>query len=213
MKINYENMIIDYIWSDYGFNMKSHYFILGSILLSSIIIPTNVHAEHILDVEAFGQISDLIETTSEKYPLEVDGETYLIPYGYGGSMDSFNEDYPQPEVVSMKINKENKSLEIVLEPVPESYTFWVILPEDIISHETEDYGLFVDGVDRGYELAKSYHGFTLGFIVPEGATQVEITGTHVIPEFGAYAVLILGLSVIGLVLFARKFSFGNSLPN
>lgn len=61
-------------------------------------------------------------------------------------------------------------------------------------------------MDRGYELAKSYHGFTLGFIVPEGATQVEITGTHVIPEFGAYAVLILGLSVIGLVLL-----LGNSL--
>lgn len=192
--------------------MKCRYFVLIGVLLTMVILPTNVYAEHILDVEAFAQISDLIETTSQKYPLEIDGETYLIPFGYGGSMDSFNEEYPEPEVVSMNINKENKSLEIVLEPVPESYTFWVILPEEIISHETEDYGLFVDGMERGYELAKSYHGFTLGFIVPEGATQVEITGTHVIPEFGAYAVLILGLSVIGLVLFARKFSFGNSLP-
>lgn len=192
--------------------MKCRYFVLIGVLLTMVILPTNVYAEHILDVEAFAQISDLIETTSQKYPLEIDGETYLIPFGYGGSMDSFNEEYPEPEVVSMNINKENKSLEIVLEPVSESYTFWVILPEEIISHETEDYGLFVDGMERGYELAKSYHGFTLGFIVPEGATQVEITGTHVIPEFGAYAVLILGLSVIGLVLFARKFSFGNSLP-
>ena len=192
--------------------MKCRYFVLIGVLLTMVILPTNVYAEHILDVEAFAQISDLIETTSQKYPLEIDGETYLIPFGYGGSMDSFNEEYPEPEVVSMNINKENKSLEIVLEPVPESYTFWVILPEEIISHETEDYGLFVDGMERGYELAKSYHGFTLGFIVPEGATQVEITGTHVIPEFGAYTVLILGLSVIGLVLFARKFSFGNSLP-
>ncbi len=127
-------------------------------------------------------------------------------------MDSFNEECPQSKVVSMNINKENKSLEIVLESVPERYTFWVILPEEIISHETEDYGLFVDGKERGYELAKSYHGFTLGFIVPEGATQVEITGTRVIPEFGAYATLIFAISVIWLVLFARKFSFANGLP-
>ena len=192
--------------------MKNHYLILGLILLASVILPTNVYAEHILDVEAFAQISDLIESTSQKFQLEVDGETFLIPYGYGGSMDSFNEEYPQPKVVSMNINKENKSLEIVLESVPERYTFWVILPEEIISHETEDYGLFVDGEERGYELAKSYHGFTLGFIVPEGATQVEITGTRVIPEFGAYATLIFAISVIGLVLFARKFSFANGLP-
>ncbi|RMW37861.1 MAG: PEFG-CTERM sorting domain-containing protein [Nitrosopumilus sp.] len=190
----------------------NHYLILGLILLASVILPTNVYAEHILDVEAFAQISDLIESTSQKFTLEVDGETFLIPYGYGGSMDSFNEEYPQPKVVSMNINKENKSLEIVLESVPERYTFWVILPEEIISHETEDYGLFVDGEERGYELAKSYHGFTLGFIVPEGATQVEITGTRVIPEFGAYATLIFAISVIGLVLFARKFSFANGLP-
>jgi len=190
----------------------NHYLILGLILLASVILPTNVYAEHILDVEAFAQISDLIESTSQKFQLEVDGETFLIPYGYGGSMDSFNEEYPQPKVVSMNINKENKSLEIVLESVPERYTFWVILPEEIISHETEDYGLFVDGEERGYELAKSYHGFTLGFIVPEGATQVEITGTRVIPEFGAYATLIFAISVIGLVLFARKFSFANGLP-
>ena len=190
----------------------NHYLILGLILLASVILPTNVYVEHILDVEAFAQISDLIESTSQKFTLEVDGETFLIPYGYGGSMDSFNEEYPQPKVVSMNINKENKSLEIVLESVPERYTFWVILPEEIISHETEDYGLFVDGEERGYELAKSYHGFTLGFIVPEGATQVEITGTQVIPEFGAYATLIFAISVIGLVLFARKFSFANGLP-
>ena len=196
--------------------MKNQYFVLVVLLLTVIIIPTNAYAEHILDIEAFAQISDLIGTTAEKYPLEVDGETYLILYGYGGSVDDINienqKSKPQPDIVSMKINKENKSLEIVLEPATASYMFWVILPEEIISAEDEDYGLFVDGVERGYELAKTYHGFTVGFIVPKGATQAEIIGTHVIPEFGAYAVLILGISVIGLVFFARKFSFGNNLP-
>ena len=196
--------------------MKRQYFVLGVLLLTVIIIPTNVYAEYILDMEAFAQISDLIATTAEKYPLEVDGETYLILYGYGGSMEDVNienqKSKPQPDIVSMKINKENKSLEIVLEPATASYTFWVILPEEILSAEDEDYGLFVDGMERGYELSKTPHGFTLGFIVPEGATQAEIIGTHVIPEFGAYAVLILGISVIGLVFFARKFSFGNNLP-
>ena len=196
--------------------MKSQYFVLGLLLLALIIIPTNVYAEHILDIEAFAQISDLIAVTAEKYPLEVDGETYLILYGYGGSMDDINienhKSKPQPDIVSMQINKENKSLEIILEPATASYTFWVILPEEIISTQDEDYGLFVDGMERGYELAKTYHGFTLGFIVPEGATHAEIIGTYVIPEFGAYTVLILGISVIGLVFFARKFPFGNNLP-
>ncbi len=62
--------------------MNNHYLILGLILLASVILPTNVYAEHILDVEAFAQISDLIESTSQKFTLEVDGETFLIPYGW-----------------------------------------------------------------------------------------------------------------------------------
>jgi len=67
----------------------NHYLILGLILLASVILPTNVYAEHILDVEAFAQISDLIESTSQKFQLEVDGETFLIPYGYGGFFGFF----------------------------------------------------------------------------------------------------------------------------
>ena len=38
--------------------------------------------------------------------------------------------------------------------------------------------------------------------------NIEIIGSRVIPEFGTYAVFILGISIFGLVYFARKSEIG-----
>jgi len=44
-------------------------------------------------------------------------------------------------------------------------------------------------------------------IIDEGVKQVEIVGTHVIPEFDSFAILVLGSSVLIIVYFVHKSSF------
>lgn len=86
------------------------------------------------------------------------------------------------------------------------------MPDDVIYAENEKFTVLVDGINTGYDLMKFPTDYVIGFIIDENTKNIEIIGTRVIPEFGAYATLILATSIVGLVFFARKFSFGNSLP-
>jgi predicted secreted protein with PEFG-CTERM motif len=106
----------------------------------------------------------------------------------------------------MKINQERKSIEIVMESVPEKTDFWVRTPEDVLYADGEKFKVLVDGVDTGYDLMKFPNDYVVGIVISEDAKNIEIIGTRIIPEFGAYAILILGISVLGLVYFARKSS-------
>ena len=41
---------------------------------------------------------------------------------------------------------------------------------------------------------------------PAGAEKVEVYGSYVVPEFGTFAIFILGISVISIIVLARKHS-------
>jgi predicted secreted protein with PEFG-CTERM motif len=96
-----------------------------------------------------------------------------------------------------------------MEDVPEKTDFWVRTPEDVLYAEGEKFKVLVDGVDTGYDLMKFPNDYVIGFIISEDVEKIEIIGTRVIPEFGTYAILILGISIMGLVYFARNSSLGN----
>ena len=192
--------------------MQSQYFVLIGVLLTLVILPTNVYAEHVLDIEAFGQYLDISQLESDKVTFIFDEKSYDIYYGYRGSLDDMSSNTSYPVLYSMDINEENKSIDIVMESVPEKTDFWVRMPDDVIYAENEKFTVLVDGVDTRYDLMKFPTDHVIGFIIDEDTKNIEIIGTRVIPEFGAYATLILAISIIGLVFFARKFSFANSLP-
>ena len=65
--------------------------------------------------------------------------------------------------------------------------------------------MLIDNVDTGYELAKMLEGYSLAFYLPENAQSVQIIGTSVVPEFGSMVVIVLGISIMGIVLYFRKF--------
>ena len=192
--------------------MQCRYFALIGVLLTTVIIPTNVYAEHVLDIEAFGQYLDISQLESDKVTFVFDEKSYDIYYGYRGSLDDMSSHTSDPVLSSMNINEENKSIDIVMESVPEKTDFWVRVPDEVLYAENEKFTVLVDGVDTGYDLMKFPTDHVVGFIIDEDTETIEIIGTRVIPEFGAYTTVILAISVIGLVFFARKFSFGNSLP-
>jgi predicted secreted protein with PEFG-CTERM motif len=45
-------------------------------------------------------------------------------------------------------------------------------------------------------------------IIPKDTKNIEIIGTHVIPEFGSLSIIILGVSFVGIIYFARASFFG-----
>lgn len=177
--------------------------------------PTIVYAEHIFKTkEAFAQYLDTIKTTGEFYTIEVDDATFDIYYGGYGSIEIGGEalEEGKPTLSSMSINLERKSLEIILDPIPNDKIFWVLLPLEVISAEEAQYQLFIDGVETKYDLTKFPGNYALGMVLPPGAEHLEIIGTKVIPEFGTYAILILGISIFGLIYYIRRSSFNSYFP-
>ena len=178
------------------------------------MIPTNVYAEHVFkDREAFAQYLDTITSTGKSYTIEVDDNTFDIYWGGYGSLEIGGEalEVDEPTVSSMNLNVERKSLEIVLDPVADNKIFWVLLPLDVISAEGAQYKLFIDGVETEYDLTKFPGNYGLGMVLPPGAEHVEVIGTKVIPEFGVFSIMILGISILGLVYLMKKTSVGRLL--
>ena len=184
------------------------YVMLFSLLL---MIPASslAFAEHIFNPDAYAQYLDISQLESEKVTFAFDEKSYDIYYGYRGSLDSMGSDDLYPVLSSMNINEERKSIEIIMEDVPEKTDFWVRTPEDVLYAEGEQFKVLVDGVDTGYDLMKFPNDYVIGFIISEDAQKIEIIGTRVIPEFGTYAILILGISIMGLVYFVRNSFLGS----
>lgn len=190
--------------------MQNSLLAITLILSALIILPTSVaYAEHIFESnDAFAQHLDISQISAEKFVMSVDDDSHDMYYGYSGSIDSMGSDKPHPILSSMSINQERKSLEITFSEVRENSVFWVRMPDDVISAEKGKFKVFVDGKDTLYDLTIRPNDVALGIIVPKDEQHVEIIGTKVIPEFGSFAILIFGVSILGLVYFVRKSSFG-----
>ena len=184
--------------------MQGRYFALIAVLLTMVIIPTNVYAEHVLAIDAFGQYLDISQLESDKVTFVFDEKEYDIYYGYSGSLDDMSSSASDPVLSSMDINQENKSIEIVMESVPEKTDFWVRIPDEVLYAENEQFTVLIDGKDIGYDLMKFPTDHVVGFIIDEDTETIEIIGTRVIPEFGAFTVLVLFASVFTVVLLLKK---------
>lgn len=173
------------------------------------MIPIDVYAEHVFkDREAFGQYFDIAQIMAEKITFEIEDNIFDIYYGYKGSLDSMGGDHVEPTLSSISINEERKSIEIVMEEVPEKTDFWVRIPQEVLYAEGEKFQVLVDGVDTRYDLMKFPNDYVIGLVILDTTKSIEIVGTRVIPEFGTFAILTLGISLLGLVYLARKSSFG-----
>lgn len=179
-------------------------------LLALLTIPiSNAYAEHVLPFDAHGQFLDISQLEAEKTLFVFDDVEYTIYYGYHGSLDdSMTDEFGEPVVSEMIINQERKSIEVSFDKVPEATDFWVRIPFEILTAEKENYQVLVNGEDTGYDLMKMPDAYVVGMIITEETEHVEIIGTQVIPEFGTFAIMVLGVSILGIVYFVRKSPFG-----
>ncbi|MBT8242802.1 MAG: PEFG-CTERM domain-containing protein [Nitrosopumilus sp.] len=171
-----------------------------------MIIPASSYAfaEHIFNPDAYAQYLDISQIESEKFTFEFDEKSYDIYYGYRGSLDSMGSDHQYPTVSSMSINQERKSIEIIMNDVPEKTDFWVRTPEDVLYAEGEKFKVIVDGVDTKYDLMKYPNDYVVGLIISEDTKKIEIIGTRIIPEFEGLTIMILGISIFAIIFLAQK---------
>lgn len=176
----------------------SKIWMLFSMFAVMLIFP------HFNSVNA--QTADILEVVGDKYFIKINGQEYRVLYGYGSSFEVSQKDIERdlPDLISINLNKERKSLQIQLDNVHESFLFWTMPDPELLSAEDYNYQVFVDGKQTLYDLVIQAKGARIGFVMPPGTENVEIIGTKVVPEFGSLAMVILGVSIVGIVLIVRK---------
>lgn len=133
--------------------------------------------------------SDSFSNPSE-YVLEIDEHDYSISYTVNAN------------VIAMAIDPESKSLLIGLDKTYDSQ-FFIGIEHDLINAENNEFIILVDGEEVDYQITSDSERSTFEFFVPVGSEEVEIIGTHVIPEFPIGAVFGFIVMISSVMLFAK----------
>ncbi len=166
-----------------------------AMLLSSVVL-INSHAIEI----AFAQTSSGANTIN----LTVDNQTYPLKYNItGGEVTGITADRAQATFLINIASRDDGTLTIQL-------------PRNVIDSKSpgntdEEYAVFIDDQPKDFEeIANNNEARTLQIGFDNGAEKIEIAGTHIIPEFGPIAAIILGIAIIVFLIATtryNKFSF------
>ncbi len=158
--------------------MKFYRFLI--IFLSVSIIP------------AFGESHPqyLAMVDPSEYVLEIDGQMFLIPYQV------------HAKVIALAIDPELTSLLIGLEDSSDSI-FIIDLKHELISAHNNEFAILVNGLEVDYDIVSDSDSSTFTFFVPSFTEEIEIIGTHVIPEFPFGAIMGLAVLISAVMLVLR----------
>jgi len=127
----------------------------------------------------------------KKYVLEIDEHVFDIVY----DIDA--------DVLAMAIDQESKSLLVGIENTQDSQ-FMIAFPKQMIDAENDEFAVLVNGLEIEYEISSDSKDYTLIFYVPVDSEEVEIIGTHVIPEFPIGVIAIIGIVMMGSIIISRS---------
>ena len=126
----------------------------------------------------------------KKYVLEIDEHVFDIVY----DIDA--------DVLAMAIDQESKSLLVGIENAQDSQ-FMISFPKEMIDAENGEFAILANGVEIEYEISSDSQDYTLIFYVPVDSEEVEIIGTHVIPEFPIGVIAIIGIVMMSSIIISR----------
>lgn len=129
-------------------------------------------------------------SNSSQYALEIDEHAYSISYVVNAN------------VVAMEIDPESTSLLIGLDNTYDS-RFFIGLEHELINAQNNEFIILVDGQETDYEISSDSDSSTFAFFVPTGTEEVEIIGTHVIPEFPIGALFGFAVMISTIMIFAK----------
>src|SRR5215216_3738446 len=145
-------------------------------------------------------------TASNTFNLTIDDQKYPLMYNItGGEVSSITADRAQSTLLINVASREDGTLTIEL-------------PRNVIDSKAqgntdEEYAVFVDDQPNDFEETTNNNEarvLEIGF--DNGAEQIEIAGTQIIPEFGPISAIILVISIIGFIIAATKYNKLSFIP-
>jgi len=140
---------------------------------------------------AFLMIFWLNPAYSESYQIIVDEHSYNLDY----EIDA--------DVLAMAIDHELNSLLIGIENTEDS-NFQINLPIEMISAENNEFAVLVDGYEVDYQITSNELSNIISFFVPVSSQEIEIIGTHVIPEFPLGIMIVFAMIISLSVLISKR---------
>ena len=125
-----------------------------------------------------------------EYVLEIDEHVFLIPYQVNA------------KVIAIAIDPELTSLLIGLDDTSDSI-FIIDLNHELITAYNNEFAILVNGLEVDYDIVSDSDSSTFTFLVPAFTEEIEIIGTHVIPEFPLGAIMGLGILISAVMLVSR----------
>jgi len=127
----------------------------------------------------------------KKYVLEIDEHVFDIVYNVNA------------DVLAMAIDQESKSLLVGIQNAQDSQ-FMIAFSKEMIDAENGEFAILVNGVEIEYEISSNSKDYTLIFYVPVDSEEVEIIGTHVIPEFPIGVIAITAIIMMSSIVISRS---------
>jgi predicted secreted protein with PEFG-CTERM motif len=133
--------------------------------------------------------------------IKVSGTDFLVEYSIRGG-----------KVISITPSIPDKSLIIEIETTSDGELI-ITLPRGLIdarlgpdgrSGEDDSFFVLVDGAEVNFDETTTSKDRTLTIPFEDGATEIEIIGTFVIPEFGAMAAIILAVAIVSIIAISAK---------
>lgn len=124
----------------------------------------------------------------------------------GDGKETFDLEYKFNRVLrSANVNEDTKSILFTLQGNTNSddHTLTLLLPSKLISGISS---VSIDGIETENFSQALEDGISTLIIkeIPPRANEISITGATIIPEFGAFAVIILAFSVISIIILSWK---------
>ncbi len=134
-------------------------------------------------------------TTSGK-KTHVEGTDFDVSYSITGG-----------KVLGITADVEAKSLLVSIETTSDG-TLIITLPRGLIdakiNGEDDSFFVLIDGEEVEFTEEITSEDRTLTIHFQDGAEEIEIIGTWIIPEFGAIAALVLAVAIISIIALSAK---------
>ncbi|MDH3617094.1 MAG: PEFG-CTERM sorting domain-containing protein [Nitrosopumilus sp.] len=128
--------------------------------------------------------------------IAVSGTDFMVGYQITGG-----------KLISITPDVDSNSLIIAIDATDDGQ-LTITLPRELIDAKIgdsdDDFFVLVDGEEVDFDETSTSTDRTLVISFPAGAEEIEIIGTHVVPEFGAIAALILAVAIISIIAVSAK---------
>src|SRR3990172_2168477 len=135
-------------------------------------------------------------TTKPTGTIKVDRTNFVLSYKITGG-----------SVLSVTPDDEANSLVVVIKTTSDG-ELTITLPRALIdakiNGQDDNFFVLIDGEEVEFEETTTDTDRTLTIAFPDGAEEIEIIGSFVVPEFGTIAALILAIAIISIIAVSAK---------